>query len=86
MLPQAQCGPQESCVCPGMCSRCHELLEMEEVLVLLLTVSSALSSFSRMEVMRLTSLQGCVWRSVNGKSQWSLQPESEASIALDFLM
>lgn len=42
--------------------------------------------FCKMEVMRLTFLQSCVWRPVNGKTQCSLQLESQTNITLNFLM
>lgn len=41
MLTQAWCGHQNWCFCPGVSSWCREKLVMEEVLVLLLTISFA---------------------------------------------
>lgn len=89
ILPQVWCGHQKWCFCAGVCSQHYEQLVTEVVLVLLLTVSPAFwwcsfLCFSKMEVMRL-AFESCVLRSVDRRTQCNLQPESQASIALDFL-
>lgn len=89
ILPQVWCGHQKWCFCAGVCSQHYEQLVSEVVLVLLLTVSPAFwwcsfLCFGKMEVMRL-AFESCVLRSVDRRTQCNLQPESQASIALDFL-